>query len=404
MSINFKKIAIWTVGIAVVGAGIYYSFKEQPAPVDMATVASGPMEVTVDADGITQIRNVFEVSAPVSGTALRSPVEVGDFVLAGETVVAILEPSQPVFLDTRSRTQAEAAVAEAESALRLSELNISAAEASYDYAQNQFERAETLSQSGTLSDNALEETKLLLEQARTALVSALSERTLRLSSLERTQAMLIEPDADGTSLADSCCIELLAPVDGSILTVSAPSERPVMTGTPLVRIGLVDDLEVVVDLLSSDIVNLPEGALAYIERWGGANVLEAEINRIDPSAFTKISALGIAEQRVRVVLDINSPDSDYENLGDGFRVFVRIIEWNSEDVLQIPINTLFRNDESWMVFRVIDGIAQSTPVEIGQRNASVAQVLSGVSIGDKLIMHPSDRIANGVLTIDRNDL
>ncbi len=403
MAVSIKKIALWTVGAAAIGAGFYYTFQEQPVPIDVAQITSGPMEVTIDADGVTRIRNVFEVSAPVSGTALRSPVDVGDFVLAGETVVAIIEPSQPVFLDSRSRLQAEAGVKEAEAALRLSELNIAAAEASYNYANDQYTRAKSLSDSGTLSPNALEEVELLQEQARTALVSALSERSLRLSSLERIKAMLIEPDT-GEGAVDACCIEILAPIDGSILTVTSPSERAVMAGGPLVSIGLVDDLELVVDLLSTDVVNLAEGASAYVERWGGAGTLVAEVARIEPSAFTKISALGIAEQRVRVVLDINSSEEEYAALGDGFRVFVRVIEWRSDDVVQLPISALFRDGDSWMVFKVEDGMANSVPVEIGNRNASVAEVLGGITDGDTVITHPSDRISNGVLTVNRDDL
>lgn len=403
MDVSFKKIALWTIGVAAIGAGLYYTFKEQPVPIDVAQIVSGPMEVTIDADGVTRIRNVFDVSAPVSGTALRSPVEVGDFVLAGETVVAIIEPSQPVFLDARSRLQAEAAVKEAEAALRLAELNIVAAEASYQYANDQYARAKSLSDSGTVSPNALEEVALLQEQARTALVSALSERTLRLSSLERTKAMLVEPDSREGSL-DSCCIEIFAPIDGSVLTVTAPSERAVMAGGSLVSIGLVDDLELVADLLSTDVVNLADGAIAYVERWGGEGVLMAQVARIEPSAFTKISALGIAEQRVKVVLDINSPEEEYAALGDGFRVFVRVIEWRSYDAVQVPISALFRDGDSWMVFKVEEDIAKAVPVEIGNRNASVAEVLGGITVDDTVITHPSDRISDGVLTISRDNL
>ncbi len=403
MVFSFKKIALWTVGAAAIGAGLYYTFQEQPVPIDVAQITSGPMEVTIDADGVTRIRNVFEVSAPVSGTALRSPVEVGDFVLAGETVVAIIEPSQPVFLDARSRLQAEAAVKEAEAALRLSELNIAAAEASYNYATDQYVRAKSLFDSGTLSANALEEVELLQEQARTGLVSALSERTLRLSSLERTKAMLFEPETSEDVL-DSCCIEILAPIDGNVLMVTSPSERAVMAGGSLVSIGLIDDLELVVDLLSTDVVNLVEGATAYVERWGGEGTLMAEVARIEPSAFTKISALGIAEQRVHVVLDINSAEEKYAALGDGFRVFVRVIEWRSDEAVKLPISALFRDGDSWMVFKIEDNIARSVPVEIGNRNASVAEVLGGIAVGDTVVTHPSDRISDGVLTINRDAL
>lgn len=404
MAFPIRKIAFWTAGIAAIGAGIYFSFQTQPVPVDLATVSSGPMEVTIDADGVSRIRNVFEVFAPVTGKLHRSPVAVGDAVVAGQTLVAVIEPTQPAFLDARSRLQAEAAVKEAEAALRNSEANIGRAEADYEYARDQFDRANTLFEGGTVTLNKLNETKLLLEQSRTALVLALSERSLRQSTLDRTKAMLVGPAANGSQTPDSCCIKIFAPVDGTILSVASTSEHIVGVGAPIVSIGRPDDLELVVDLLSSDVVRIAQGAFAYVERWGGNKTLAARVRRIEPSAFTKLSALGISEQRVHVVLDIDSPMEERRGLGDGFRVFVRIVEWQGDSVVQLPISALFRTGDNWTVFRAEDGLAKETVVRIGARNALTAEVLGGLSNGDIVITHPSDRVSNGVQIIDREEL
>lgn len=404
MAIPLRKIVLWTVGAGAISAAVYFSFQTQPVPVDLARVTRGPMEVTINGDGVTRIQNLYEVSSPVTGTVHRSPVTVGDKVIAGETLVAVIEPTQPAFLDTRSRLQAEAAVQEAGAALRVAEATIGRAEADYKYARDQFERAETLFGGGTITQSSLDDNKLLLERARTALVLALSERALRQSTLDRTNAALVGPDTNASRAGESCCIQIFAPANGEILSIASTSEHVVTVGAPLVSIGQPDDLELVVELLSSDVVRLNEGAGAYVERWGGDNVLLAEIRRIEPSAFTKVSALGIAEQRVRVLLDILSPADERSMLGDGFHVFVRVIEWQNDDVLQVPISALFRINDDWTVFRTREGLPEAAKVIIGQRNASVAQILDGISEGDMVITHPSDRVSHGSEIVDRNEL
>lgn len=404
MAIPLRKTVLWAIGVGAIAAAVYFSFQTQPVPVDLAKVTRGPMEVTINGDGVTRIQNLYEVSSPVTGTVHRSPVTVGDKVIAGETLVAVIEPTQPAFLDTRSRLQAEAAVQEAGAALRVAEAAIGRAEADYKYTREQFERAETLFGGGTITQSNLDESKLLQERARTALVLALSERALRQSTLDRTNAALVGPDASASNADEQCCIQIFAPADGEILFIASTSEHVVTVGAPLVSIGEPDDLELVVDLLSSDVVRLNEGAIAYVERWGGDAILVAKIRRMEPSAFTKISALGIAEQRVRVLLDILSSTDERPMLGDGFRVFVRVIEWQKDDTLQVPISALFRVGEDWTVFRVIEGQAVATKVDIGQRNASVAQILGGVFEDEVVITHPSDRVGDRVEIVDRNEL
>ncbi len=404
MNISFRKIGLWAGIIGALAIGAYFSFQVQPVPVDVAITTTGPMEVTIDADGVTRIKDVYEVAAPISGVVQRSPVDVGDFVKHDETLIAVIEPSQPVFLDARSRLQAEAAIKEAKAALELAKANIATAEANFQYAFDQHERVEALVASGSLSSTRLEETNLALSQAQLALIAAQTEEGLRQSTLERTEAMLIEPEVNDHSDSDTCCIQIFAPVDGNVLNIASISQRPILAGAPIMSIGSPDDLELVVDLLSSDVVNISKGASAYVERWGGENTLSATVSRIDPSAFTKISALGIAEQRVSVVLDIDTPKEERLGLGDGFRVFIRVVEWRGEDVMQIPISALFRKDDQWTVFTVNNGKAVAREVEIGHRNSSFAEVLGGLNIGDVVITHPSDRVSDGAAIIDRAEI
>ncbi len=404
MSLSFRQIGLWAVVAALAVGALYVAFRPQAVPVDLSKAVVAPMEVTIGADGISRIRNVFEVSAPVSGMVQRSPVKAGDVVLAGDTLVAVIVPGQPAFLDERSRQQAEAAVREAEAALRLSEANIAAAQANYEYVRDQYDRAVQLERTGNLTTSKLDEARLLLEKARTAVVSALSERSLRQSTVDRAKATLIGPESPELSGLNTCCVEIVAPVDGSVLSVVSASERLVPAGAALLKIGNPQDLEIVVDLLSGDAVGLPENAVAYVERWGGETVLSAEVKQIEPAAFTKISALGISEQRVRILLDFTSDLTARKGMGDGFQVFVRIIEWRGDDILQVPISSLFRDDGDWAVFKVVDGIAVKSPVEIGHRNASVSEVLGGIKAGDVVITHPSDKVLDGVAVVNRQDL
>ena len=401
MKITFRKILLWGVAAAVVGSGIWYSMQEQPVPVDLATVSSGPMEVTIDVDGVTRIRNEFAVVAPVSGTVLRSPVAVGDAVVGGQTLVASIEPMQSAILDYRSRLEAEAAVKEAEAALRLAEANIGQAEGNWSYARDNYQRLQTLFDGGTVTKSQLDDSKLAMDQARSNLTLVLSERALRQATLDRAKVALVEPESNGNS---STAIKVMAPVDGNVLSVSSMSEHIVIAGAPLVTVGRPNDLELVVEMLSSDAVRIREGASAIVERWGGDNALAATVRRIEPSAFTKISALGIEEQRVRVLLDLSTPPEDRPGLGDNFRVYVRITEWRNEDAVQVPISALFRRGDTWQVFTAEGDLAHLTTVEIGQRNTLMAEVLSGLSVGDQVITHPSDRVGDMVMIVDRATL
>ncbi len=401
---GMRQILLGAVGLAAVGGFAWVALQPEEVPVDMAVLERGVMEVTVNAEGETRIRDVFDVSAPVAGRVLRSPVSVGDAVVAGETVVARIEPGEPAFLDDRSRSQAEAAVAQAEAAVALAEAQVAIAEADLGFAQVQLTRVNGLHSRGTVSQAQLDEAELELDRAAATLESAHATLAMREAELAAQRAVLIEPDATGGAEGAACCISLLAPVSGAVLSVESESARMVGSGTPLLSVGRTGDLEVEVELLSTDAVRLSTGASAYVERWGGAGDLQARVRVIEPAGFTKISALGIEEQRVRAVLEFVTEEAEREALGHGFRVFLRIVEWRGEDVLRLPISALFRDGDSWAVFAVEAGQAKLTRVEIGHRATDVAEVLDGLAPGAQVVLHPGDKVSDGVLVLDRAQL
>ena len=390
------------LGVAVVAALAYVAFRPETVPVDLAEVRRAPMQITVNADGRTRIRDVYEVAAPIAGQAQRSPVEVGDRVTRDETVVAVVRPTEPALLDVRSREQARAAVNEAEAALRVARSDLHTAAEELEYARGEHERTKKLVERGVASLTALEDAERMLSLRLAALESAQSSVEMAESRLERERARLIGPSPEEED--GSCCVELHAPVDGVVLEVANISARSVQAGQMLLSVGRPDDLEIVADLLSSDAVRIEEGARAIVERWGGPDPLEARVRRIEPAARTKVSALGIEEQRVDVLFDLVTPADEREALGHGFAVYVRIVEWEADDVLQVPLSAAFREEGQWRVFVAEDGAARKVPVSLGRRNGEAAQVLDGLEPGQTVITHPSDRVADGTPVAPRETL
>lgn len=398
-----KSVVIGGLAIVGIGALVVWGLRPEPVPVDLATITVGEMTLTVDADGQTRIRNVFEVATPISGRAQRSPVRVGDRVIGGKTVVAVVRPVVSELLDARSRSQAEAAVAEAEAALRVTMSQVKQAEEDLTYANAQHTRVLTLVERGVASTSRLEDVTQQLAIKEATLEAAHSSRAMAEGALARAQAVLIDPDPESETNG-ACCVELHAPADGVVLSVKSLSERPVTMGMLLLTIGQPTDLEIVADLLSADSVRVAPGSRAVVERWGGDQPLEAILRRIEPSARTKVSALGIEEQRVDVVFDLLSPPKDRQGLGDGFAVFLRVVEWRRENVTQVPLSALFRSNGDWFVFRVSENIASRVPVTVGRRNDRMAEVLDGLSPGDLVVTHPSDPVRDSVEIVDRATL
>ncbi len=403
MKLNPRNIILGLIGLLAAGGLAVVAFRTEPIPVDLAPVARGPMQVTVDADGETRIREVYEVSAPVSGTALRSPVDVGDRVVAGETVVAVVEPVAPALLDARARLQAEAALREAEAAFHGAGSELARAEEDLAYAQSQFDRAQTLVERGVASVTRLEDASQMLASRQAGRQAAQSQLEAAASARDRAAAALIEPGAARGTDGD-CCIPILAPISGVVLAVDQISERPVNVGARLVSLGDPTDLEIIADLLSSDAVRLAPGAPAAVERWGGTPPLAARLRAVEPVARTKVSALGVEEQRVDARFDILSPPADRPGLGGGFAVFLRIVEWEAEDVLQVPLSALFRRGEQWHVFAASGGIAREVEVGVGRRNNRMAEVTGGLQPGMAVVTHPNDALADGAAIVERTAL
>ena len=390
-------------GLALVGALAWVALRPVPVAVEIAEVTRGPMTVTVDVDAVTRIREVFEVAAPIAGTALRSPVRVGDPVVAGETLVAEVRPVRPSLLDARSLSQAEAAVREAEAALEVSKARFLQSEEDLAYAQSQFDRAQALVERGVATLVRLEDAAQALKVSMAARDTAVSSRTMAQGALERAKAALIGPEELGGDTG-GCCVQIHAPADGVVLSIDRISERPVLAGERLLGVGDPADLEIIADPLSRDAVRIPPGARAMVDRWGGANMLEARLKRIEPAAYTEVSALGIEEQRVEAIFDFTSPREAHAKLGDGYALRLAIEVWSADAALRVPIGALFRANGDWVVFTVENGRAHLATVKIGERNARVAEVLSGLDEGTYIVTHPSDGVTEGALVtpLERN--
>ena len=394
------------IGLLLAGAGLlavlgFVALREEPVPVDLFTVTAAPMRITIDADGQTRIREIFEVAAPIAGTAQRAPVAVGDRVQAGQSIVARVAPAAPALLDWRSRTQAEAAVAEAQAALDLARADLARAEEERRFAALQRDRSRALVERGVAALTQMETASQQLAVAEAALRAAQARSAMAQGNLDRARATLSVPTAGDTP--DACCVALSAPIDGVVLSITMISEHPVQPGAPLVSIGDPGDLEIVADLLSADAVALRPGTAALVERWGGSDPLRAVLERIDPVAETRVSALGIAEQRVDAVFRITTPPAARPGLGHGFAVFLRIITWESDSTLQVPIGALFRREAGWAVYVMDNGRAREKAVSIGQRGTRMVQVLGGLSEGEIIITHPGAAVRDGVKVVDRRD-
>ncbi|WP_349370686.1 HlyD family efflux transporter periplasmic adaptor subunit [Salinarimonas sp.] len=397
-----KRLVI-AIAILALVAATAWALWPRPIPADLAIIAAGPMSVTVEDEGVTRIEDVYTISAPIGGTLQRSPRHVGDVVVADETLLAVIEPMAPGFLDIRSQRVAEAAVEAAASAVALAEAQVSQAAAELEFAESDLERAMELSRREAISARELDRTRLAVRTAESALASAQATRDVRVRELESARANLIQPGSESEPSA-SCCVQVRSPVDGRVLDVVVESEQVVQPGAPLVEVGDPSRLEVVVDLLSREAVRVEPGAPAVIDDWGGEKPLQARVVRVEPTAFTEVSALGIEEQRVRVIIALLDPTAANGKLGHRYRVVARIVVWQEEDVVQVPLGALFREGEDWAVFVVEDGVAQVRVVALGERTMRSAQVLSGLEPGETVILHASDRIAPGGAVVAREEI
>lgn len=391
-----RRTLIWLGLGLLVAAGLTWSFWPQSVEVDVAHVMRGPMQVDVSDEGRTRVREIYRVSAPVAGRLLRIEKHAGDCVTGSETVVGDLLPGAPSFLDVRTRAQAEAAVKSAEAAKTLAEAEVRRAKAELDFATSDLKRAAALAKADAISKAGLERAQLAKATQAAQLATARAALKVKEFDLQTARALLIDPSNAGAAARHAASIPLVAPVTGCVLRVLHENEAVVAAGTPLFEIGDPKDLEVVVELISEDAVNVHKGAPATLTGWGGAQPLKARVRLVEPSGFTKVSALGVEEQRVNVLLDFTEPREKWAAIADGFRVIAHITVWKADSVLQVPVAATFRRGNGWAVFAIRNGRAVLTPVRIGHSNDKTAEVLSGLREGDSVIVHPSDRVHDGV--------
>ena len=394
MTVRPGRLILWSVGALVVAA-IAWSFRPQPVPVDMAVVARGSLRVTIDEEGMTRVRERYVVSAPVAGRMQRLDLEPGQPVEARRTVIATFLPAAPPLLDARTWAETEARMKAAKATRDEARVALQRARDDAAFGRSELARQRQIAKFGGVTDERLAAVAL---DARTkeGLVSS-AELALQRAEHEFEAARAALQAVSSTGSGAGGGIALRSPVDGVVLRLLQESEAPVAAGTPLVEIGNPDELEIVSDLLSTDAVKVQPGHPAIIDGWGGGVPLTGRVRLVEPAAFTKISALGVEEQRVNVLIDFDDARGEgARQLGDGYRVEVSIVIWERKDVLKISTSALFRIGESWSVFAARDGTAVRTDVQIGQRNALEAEVLSGLSEGDRVIVHPGDATSDGV--------
>jgi len=398
-----KRLSLWGPLALVLAVALAWLFRPAAVPVDLIAIDRGPLTVSVSDEGETRVRDVYVVSAPVPGRMRRVELEVGDTVIADQTIVARIEPSDPSFLDVRSAAEARAGADAAAAGRTHAAAQERRAQAELEFAHAELQRMRALARSHTVSENDLDAAERSAKTAEAALAEASAQRAVRESEYQVARARLMTPAAKRTRAADCDCVTVYSPVSGTVLRVVTESEGVVASGAPLVEIGDPDRLEVVVDLLSADAVRVQAGQRVVIEAWGGDRPLDGAVRRVEPFGFTKVSALGIEEQRVNVVIDITAPREQWQRLGHGYRVEPRIVLWESTDVLRVPLSALFRHGEQWAVFVARAGRAELRPVEIGQGNGLEAELRAGLEKGERVVLHPGDRVSPGSRLVERGD-
>jgi HlyD family secretion protein len=397
MKIKFRTI-FWSAAAIGVAALLVWAFRPQPVPVDLTGVIRGPMQVTVRDEGRTRVRNEYVISAPVGGQLLRVEHKPGAKVEAGAVLARIL-PSDPSLLDARSRAELQAAARSAEAALGLALAETERAEAEAAFARTELERIERLRADGLASAEAYDRAALALRVAETNLGSARQNTLVREAEVDAARARLGESSEDR---AGNSVVTVRAPTSGSVMRVARESQTVIAGGAEIMTIGDPGDLEIVAELLSTDAVEIQPGATAFIENWGRDRpALHGQMRLVEPYGFMKVSALGVEEQRVNVIIDFVGPREQWSTLGHGYRVEVAVVTWEEDDVVQAPVAALFRDGDRWAVFRVVDERAVLTPIEVGRNNGRSAQILSGLEAGQTLVLYPGEAIADGVRVVER---
>jgi HlyD family secretion protein len=330
---------------------------------------------------------------------LRIDALAGDAIEAQKTVIATIEPADPAFRDVRAERELEFTVAAARAARDLARAAVRGREAELKLARQELDRVRPLAARGVLPKARLDSAQMSVTTVDAALNSARAALRQREFEVKTAEASLIVPTS--ATRKGNHHFAVRAPIDGQVLRVVTESEGVVQAGQALVEVGDPADLEIVVDLLSTEAVKVSPGNPVRITRWGGEGVLNGKVRRVEPFGITKISSLGIEEQRVNVIIDLTDPPEKWRRLGHGYQIDAAIVRWQSDKTLQVPIGALFRQGGEWAVFRVEDGAARLAAVKVGHMNDEAAEVLGGLKPGDQVIAHPGERVSEGVAVTAR---
>lgn len=392
MKISFRT-GFWSAAGALVLLLLVLAFRPQPVAVDTGETWRGAMRVTVRDEGRTRVRDEYVVYAPLSGQLQRVPFKPGAAVQAGQ-VVARIHPGDPAFLDARARAEAQAAVRAAEAALSGARAELERADAQARFARTELERVVSLRERNLTSAESLDQAGLSLRVAEAAKTTAADSVRMREAELDAARVRLTRPagaESDGEP------VEVLTPVSGRVLRVARESAGVIAAGEEILSIGDPGDLEVIVEMLTTDAVQVEPGADVIIEDWSRTREpLAGRVRLVEPYGFRKISALGVEEQRVNVIVDFAGPREEWAVLGHGYRVEAAVVTWRADDVVQAPVAALFRVEDRWALFRVDSGRAALTPVEVGRDNGESAQILSGIDAGQPVILYPGEEIEDGM--------
>jgi HlyD family secretion protein len=382
-------IAVAALALAAV---IVVAWMPAPVVVEIAKVQRGPLVVTVNEDGRTRVKDRYIVSAPVTGNLGRIELHAGDAVEENQ-VLARLVPLPPPLLDSRTRAEAKARVDAAAAAVRQAQAAVNRARYERDFAKQEADRALAVVEQGGLARSEADRAVSTYRSSEEALSSAEFGARVAEYELKVARTALMQLSGQGEDLEH---LEITSPVAGQVLQVFQESEGVVQGGTPILEVGDPAALEIVVDVLSQDATRIRPGAPVTIERWGGKNPLHGHVRIVEPSAFTKLSALGVEEQRVNVIVDLDDDRKLWSTLGDGYRIEARISVWEGEDVLKVPASAVFRSEEAWATFAVEDDTAVLRRIGIGESNGLETQALSGLEEGDEVVAYPSDSVHDGV--------
>jgi len=392
------RIGLLSLALAI-AAALAYGFMPRPVPVDVAEAKKAPLEVTIEEEGKTRVRERYIVSAPSAGYVRRIDLKVGNPVRKGQ-VVAILEPAKSPSLDPRSLAQAAAQLAAAQAAQAAASETTRAAAAQERLTKQEFERSQTLGQSHFVSQSAVDQARTALQAAEAGRLAAEQSAKVAGHNVEAARAAAARTSGLNPGMGAET-IEVISPVDGNVLSVPHENEGAVQAGQALLEVGNSSSLEIVVEVQSTAAVKITPGAPVRLDRWGGDTPLEARVRGVEPAGFTKVSALGVEEQRVRVICDLGSPPEQWRRLGDGYRVEASFVIWSAPYVLQVPADALFRHGGGWAVFVIEGNRARLRPIQVGQRNSLQAQVLAGLKPGEKVVSRPGDQVRDSAKVRDR---